>query len=92
MCIYIHVSILYMYIYIHICIIIDIPSRNQAQRGGKWTIEIGDCPNKTSIQFGDFPLPCLITRGKLMGWILMGYIASFSMEHLGKLMIRRETR
>ena len=32
---------------------------------GKWTIEIGEFPIyiETSIQFREFPLPCLITRG-----------------------------
>ena len=28
----------------------------------KW-IEISDFPNKTLLQFREFPLPCLITRG-----------------------------
>ena len=36
---------------------------SQTWFAGKWTIEISDFPNRTSIQFGDFQLPCLITRG-----------------------------
>ena len=34
---------------------VHIPSGNQTWLAGKWTIEIGDVPMKTSIQFGDFP-------------------------------------
>ena len=39
---------------------LHIPSGNQTRRAGKWTIEIGDFPIKAPIQFGDFPLPCLM--------------------------------
>ena len=39
-----------------------IPSANQTWLPGKWTIEIGDVPKKAPLM-GDFPLPCLITRG-----------------------------
>ena len=28
---------------------------HQTWRAGKWTVEIGDFPTQTSIQFGDFP-------------------------------------
>ena len=33
-----------------------IPSGNQTRLAGKWTVEIGGFPMKTSIQFGDFQL------------------------------------
>ena len=40
-----------------------IPSGKQTWRAGKWTIEIGDVPIKTSVYMGFSSKPCLIARG-----------------------------
>ena len=45
---------------------------HQTWRAGKWTFHrrLSYLLYKTSIQFGDFPLPCLSTRGYLDGLVL----------------------